>query len=47
MSIKNDIKKGAVNYAKDEIRDAAEEKVVSFLPWYIQFFGGQSKVCFC
>ncbi|MBP6089742.1 MAG: hypothetical protein KA521_00690 [Crocinitomicaceae bacterium] len=38
MSIKKEIKKGAVNYAKDEIRDAAEDQVVSFLPWYVQFF---------
>ena len=38
MISKDEIKKEAVSFAKDEIKDAAEEQVVSFLPWYIQFF---------
>jgi hypothetical protein len=38
MISKDEIKKEAVDFAKDEIKDAAEDQVVSFLPWYIQLF---------
>ena len=38
MISKDEIKKEAVNFAKDEIKDAAEDQAVSFLPWYIQLF---------
>lgn len=42
MISKKELKDEAINYAKDEIKgeikDAAEEQIVSFLPWYIQVF---------
>jgi hypothetical protein len=38
MISKDKVKKEAVNFAKDELKDAAEDQLVSVLPWYIQFF---------
>jgi hypothetical protein len=38
MFDKKEIKKEAVEFAKDELKDAAEEQVVDLLPWYIQIF---------
>ena len=44
MISKDEIKKEAVNFAKDEIKDAAEEQVVSFYLGIYSFFGGRLKV---
>jgi hypothetical protein len=38
MFDKKEIKKEAVEFAKDELKEAAEEQVVDLLPWYIQIF---------
>ena len=41
MISKDEIKKETVNFAKDEIKDAAAEQVVSFYLGLYRFFGGR------